>query len=310
MVSSSAGVSPCSSRSLTSRTCPTLVGLDAVARATPSHRQRRGCPGCRPERGWRAGPGLRERGRRHWPMPSASLFGPRPSPPSGTRHPPKGTGAQRRGMRGEIAEGIRFVLGSLDCSGPSPRRQPPPTCSRACDCHRDRVPRAHRPRGAGRHRPGLGLRRRGRRPRAAATDRIGRWIGGVRATILGIALNAGILLLPLSTTASAPVLFSVGLVRRRVRSRHLQREPGELSPALCPPELLGTHERNNALRRLGRPAPRRARWVACSGQKVGLRPTLWIGAVGAVSAIGWLLASPLVGHARNSRRRSAASTLP
>ena len=137
---------------------------------------------------------------------------------------------------------------------------------------------------------------------AVATPRIARRIGGPRATILGIALNAGILLLPLSTTASAPALFSVGwfvvgfgVVLYNVNQVSFRQR-------LCPPELLG---RMNATMRfvVWGVLPLGSLVGGVLGQKVGLRPTLWIGAVGTVSAIGWLFASPLAGM-RSSRRES------
>ncbi len=61
---------------------------------------------------------------------------------------------------------------------------------------------------------------------------------------------------------------------------------------LCPDRLLG---RMNASMRfvVWGVLPIGALIGGVLGSLVGLRPTLWIGAVGEVLAIGWLLASPM-----------------
>jgi MFS family permease len=129
---------------------------------------------------------------------------------------------------------------------------------------------------------------------AVTAARIAAWIGGARATIVGIACTAGMLLLPLSTTASAPWLFSVGWFISGFGAVLYNVNQVSFRQRLCPPALLG---RMNATMRfiVWGVLPIGALIGGVLGQKVGLRPTLWVGAVGGVSAIGWLLASPFVG---------------
>jgi MFS family permease len=129
---------------------------------------------------------------------------------------------------------------------------------------------------------------------AVTAARIAAWIGGARATIVGIACSVSMLLLPLSTTASAPWLFSVGWFISGIGVVLYNVNQVSFRQRLCPPALLG---RMNATMRfiVWGVLPIGALIGGVFGQKVGLRPTLWVGAVGGVSAIGWLLASPLVG---------------
>ena len=129
---------------------------------------------------------------------------------------------------------------------------------------------------------------------AVNAARIAAWIGGARATIVGIACTASMLLLPLSTPASAPWLFSIGWFISGFGAVLYNVNQVSFRQRLCPPALLG---RMNATMRfiVWGVLPFGALIGGVLGQKVGLRPTLWVGAVGGVSAIGWLLASPLVG---------------
>lgn len=129
---------------------------------------------------------------------------------------------------------------------------------------------------------------------AVTAARIAAWIGGARATIVGIACTASMLLLPLSTTVSAPWLFSVGWFISGFGAVLYNVNQVSFRQRLCPPALLG---RMNATMRfiVWGVLPIGALIGGVLGQKLGLRPTLWVGAVGGVSAIGWLLASPLVG---------------
>ncbi|MGB7052094.1 MAG: MFS transporter [Acidimicrobiales bacterium] len=129
---------------------------------------------------------------------------------------------------------------------------------------------------------------------AVTAARISAWIGGARATIVGIACSVSLLLLPLSTTASAPWLFSIGWFISGIGVVLYNVNQVSFRQRLCPPALLG---RMNATMRfiVWGVLPIGALIGGVLGQKVGLRPTLWVGAVGGVSAIGWLLASPLAG---------------
>jgi MFS family permease len=74
---------------------------------------------------------------------------------------------------------------------------------------------------------------------AVAAPRVSRRIGGPRATIVGIAFTAGILLLPLSTSASAPALFSVGSFLVGIGTVLYNVNQVSFRQRLCPPELLG-----------------------------------------------------------------------
>jgi MFS family permease len=129
---------------------------------------------------------------------------------------------------------------------------------------------------------------------AVTAARIAAWIGGARASIVGIAGSVSMLLLPLSTTASAPWLFSVGWFISGIGVVLYNVNQVSFRQRLCPPALLG---RMNATMRfiVWGVLPIGALIGGVLGQKVGLRPTLWVGAVDGVSAIGWLLASPLAG---------------
>ncbi len=92
---------------------------------------------------------------------------------------------------------------------------------------------------------------------AVNAARIAAWIGGARATIVGIACTASMLLLPLSTTCVRTLALLHWLVHLRLRRRPLQRQPGELSPATLSTRPPWSHERDHALHRLGGPALRR-----------------------------------------------------
>lgn len=101
-------------------------------------------------------------------------------------------------------------------------------------------------------------------------------------------------LLPLSTPATAAWLFSIGWFVSAFGTVIYNVNQVSLRQRLCPPELLG---RMNATMRfiVWGVLPFGALIGGVLGQKVGLRPALWIGAVGGVLSIGWLFASPLVG---------------
>jgi predicted MFS family arabinose efflux permease len=129
---------------------------------------------------------------------------------------------------------------------------------------------------------------------ALTSRRITAWIGGARATILGIAITGGMLLLPLTTPGAGAVLFATGMFCLGFGSVLYNVNQVSFRQMLCPVELLG---RMNATMRfvVWGVMPIGALLGGAIASSIGLRGTMWLGAAGSTAAIGWLLVSPLRG---------------
>ena len=129
---------------------------------------------------------------------------------------------------------------------------------------------------------------------AFVASRLSARIGGARSTILGIALSGGALLVPASFPGPGLALFAAGMFLTAFGSVIYNVNQVSFRQALCPPRLLG---RMNATMRfiVWGTLPLGALAGGAVGSWLGVRPTLWLAAVGEVLAIVWLLASPLRG---------------
>jgi predicted MFS family arabinose efflux permease len=127
---------------------------------------------------------------------------------------------------------------------------------------------------------------------ALAAGPIALRFGGARATFIGIGANAGALLIPLTMPGAGLLFFGAGtfIVGFAVVVYNVNQV--SFRQRLCPDRLLG---RMNATMRfvVWGVLPLGALLGGVLGSVAGLRPTLWIGAVGEVSAILWLVASPM-----------------
>ena len=125
-----------------------------------------------------------------------------------------------------------------------------------------------------------------------AAGPIARRIGGARATIAGIAGNAGALLIPLTMPGVGLLYFGFGMMIVGFSVVVYNVNQVSFRQRLCPDRLLG---RMNATMRfiVWGVLPIGALIGGVLGELLGLRPTLWIGAVGEFLAGIWLLASPM-----------------
>jgi predicted MFS family arabinose efflux permease len=126
---------------------------------------------------------------------------------------------------------------------------------------------------------------------------LARRIGSARATLVGIALTAPVLLLPLSTRSNGALFFAIGWFSMGLGSVIYNVNQVSFRQRLCPPELLG---RMNASMRfvVSGVMPIGALFGGAIGSTLGLRAALWVGAVGVTLPIIWLAASP-VGRVRD-----------
>lgn len=127
---------------------------------------------------------------------------------------------------------------------------------------------------------------------ALCASALARRIGGVRATLVGMAMCSGAFLIPLTTRGAGAGLFAAGFFSLSFGSLVYNVNQVSFRQRLCPPRLLG---RMNATMRfvVWGVMPIGALVGGALGTEAGLRPTLWIGAAGSTAAIGWLLASPM-----------------
>ncbi len=127
---------------------------------------------------------------------------------------------------------------------------------------------------------------------AFAAGPIARRLGGARATIVGIAGNLGGLLIPLTMPGAGLLFFGFGLMIVGFSVVIYNVNQVSFRQRFCPDRLLG---RMNATMRfvVWGVLPVGALIGGVLGSVAGLRPTLWIGAVGEVLAGIWLLASPM-----------------
>ena len=127
---------------------------------------------------------------------------------------------------------------------------------------------------------------------ALAAGPIARRSGGARATVIGIAGNAGALLIPLTMPGAALLWFGAGMFIVSFSAVVYNVNQVSFRQRLCPDRLLG---RMNATMRfvVWGVLPIGALIGGVLGSVAGLRPTLWIGAAGEAVAGIWLLASPM-----------------
>ncbi len=127
---------------------------------------------------------------------------------------------------------------------------------------------------------------------AFAAGPIARRFGGARATIIGLFFGVGVLLVPLSQPGAGVLLFGFGLMAGGFAAVVYNVNQVSFRQQLCPDRLLG---RMNATMRfiVWGVIPIGAIIGGVLGTTLGLRTTLWIGSVGSILAVGWLLASPM-----------------
>ena len=121
---------------------------------------------------------------------------------------------------------------------------------------------------------------------------VARRMGSARATLLGIALEAAMLVVPGSTPSNGAVLFATGSFFAGFGTVLYNVNQVSFRQRLCPPALLG---RMNATMRfvVWGVIPIGALAGGAIGSAFGVRWALWIGAAGSSLAVGWLLASPI-----------------
>ena len=127
---------------------------------------------------------------------------------------------------------------------------------------------------------------------AFAAGPVARRFGGARATIIGLGFGVGVLLVPLSQPGPRVLLFGFGLMAGGFAAVVYNVNQVSFRQHLCPDRLLG---RMNATMRfiVWGVIPIGALIGGVLGTVFGLRTTLWIGSVGSVLSIVWLLASPM-----------------
>jgi MFS family permease len=121
---------------------------------------------------------------------------------------------------------------------------------------------------------------------------IARRVGGARATLIGIGASVGALLIPLTMPGLGLLYFGFGMFLVSFAATVYNVNQVSFRQRLCPDRLLG---RMNATMRfvVWGVLPIGALIGGVLGAVVGLRPTLWIGALGQAMAGIWLLASPM-----------------
>jgi hypothetical protein len=127
---------------------------------------------------------------------------------------------------------------------------------------------------------------------AFAASPLAHTIGGARATLVGIGITAGALLIPLTQPGQGLLWFAAGYFLVGFGAVVYNVNQVSFRQRLCPDRLLG---RMNATMRfvVWGVLPIGALLGGVLGTTQGLRTTLWIGAIGQVVAGGWLLASPM-----------------
>ena len=127
---------------------------------------------------------------------------------------------------------------------------------------------------------------------AFAAGPIARRFGGARATIIGLGFGVGVVLVPLSQPGPRVLLFGFGLMAGGFAAVVYNVNQVSFRQHLCPDRLLG---RMNATMRfiVWGVIPIGALIGGVLGTALGLRTTLWIGSVGSILSIVWLLASPM-----------------
>ena len=163
---------------------------------------------------------------------------------------------------------------------------------RRCRRGRDRLPCPPGPCVGGSDRPPLRPRWSRWRARRARGGPIARRFGGARATIIGIAGGVGALLIPLTMPGSGLLYFGFGSLMVSFSATVYNVNQVSFRQRLCPDRLLG---RMNATMRfvVWGVLPIGALVGGVLGAVLGLRATLWVGALGQALAGIWLLVSPM-----------------
>jgi len=127
---------------------------------------------------------------------------------------------------------------------------------------------------------------------ALTASSLARRVGGVRVTLAGMAATSGGLVIPLTGRGAGVVLFAVGSFFLGFGAVVYNINQVSFRQRLCPPALLG---RMNATMRflVWGEMPIGALIGGTLASGIGLRNTLWVGVVGQLLAIIWLLASPM-----------------
>ncbi len=127
---------------------------------------------------------------------------------------------------------------------------------------------------------------------ALTARRVSARLGASRATIAGILVTSGTLLLPLTTPGLGETFFAAGSFLFGLGSVVYNVNQVSFRQRLCPPGLLG---RMNATMRfvVWGVMPIGALGGGGIATALGLRPTLWLGAAGSTLSVVWLLVSPL-----------------
>ena len=127
---------------------------------------------------------------------------------------------------------------------------------------------------------------------AFAAGPIARRFGGARATIVGIAFSIGALLIPLTMSGAGLLSFGFGMLLVGFSAVVYNVNQVSFRQRLCPDRLLG---RMNASMRfvVWGVLPIGAVIGGVLGAVLGLRTTLWVGALGQALAGIWLITSPM-----------------
>jgi MFS family permease len=127
---------------------------------------------------------------------------------------------------------------------------------------------------------------------AFAAGPMARRVGGARATAIGIGVSVGALLIPLTMPGLGLLYFGFGMFLVAFSATVYNVNQVSFRQRLCPDRLLG---RMNATMRfvVWGVLPIGALIGGLLGAALGLRTTLWIGALGQAFAGAWLLASPM-----------------
>jgi MFS family permease len=127
---------------------------------------------------------------------------------------------------------------------------------------------------------------------ALAAGPIARRFGGARATIIGLGFGVGTVLVPLSQPGPRVLFFGFGMMAGGFAAVVYNVNQVSFRQHLCPDRLLG---RMNATMRfiVWGVLPIGALIGGALGTAFGLRTTLWIGTIGSILAIVWLLVSPM-----------------
>ncbi|HUY63474.1 MAG TPA: MFS transporter [Acidimicrobiales bacterium] len=128
---------------------------------------------------------------------------------------------------------------------------------------------------------------------ALVASPLARVFGSAKTTIGAIVVSSlGVYLYPLARPGPWVALFSVGFFLEGFGAVVYNVNQVSFRQALCPPELLG---RMNATMRfiVWGTMPLGGLLGGVLGGAIGIRPTMWLAAAGATTAVVWLLASPM-----------------